>query len=144
VAIVERLLPRHWDGRRLLQFLTGLALLALAFAGPGAAVAAPASPARVASLVSPASTGADAAAGSAVTGNRVSLVGGRGPAADAPGEARAAAPAAASDQAAMAVSVPFAGRVEVAFVPVARPVEESGFAEGVSQSAWGSRGPPRA
>jgi hypothetical protein len=34
VAIVARLLPRHWDGRRLLQFLTGLALIALAFAVP--------------------------------------------------------------------------------------------------------------
>jgi hypothetical protein len=34
VATVARLLPRHWDGRRLLQFLTGLALIALAFAVP--------------------------------------------------------------------------------------------------------------
>jgi len=34
VATVARLLPRLWDGRRLLQFLTGLALIALAFAAP--------------------------------------------------------------------------------------------------------------
>ncbi|RSM43093.1 hypothetical protein DMB66_53825 [Actinoplanes sp. ATCC 53533] len=34
MATVARLLPRHWDGRRLLQFLTGLALIALAFAVP--------------------------------------------------------------------------------------------------------------
>jgi hypothetical protein len=34
VTTVARLLPRHWDGRRLLQFLTGLALIALAFAIP--------------------------------------------------------------------------------------------------------------
>ena len=34
MATVARLLPRHWDGRRLLQFLTGLALIALAFALP--------------------------------------------------------------------------------------------------------------
>jgi hypothetical protein len=34
VTTVARLLPRHWDGRRLLQFLTGLALIALAFAVP--------------------------------------------------------------------------------------------------------------
>jgi hypothetical protein len=34
VATVARLLPRDWDGRRLLQFLTGLALIALAFALP--------------------------------------------------------------------------------------------------------------
>jgi hypothetical protein len=34
VTAVARLLPRHWDGRRLLQFMTGLALIALAFAAP--------------------------------------------------------------------------------------------------------------
>ncbi|WP_305786916.1 hypothetical protein [Symbioplanes lichenis] len=34
MATVARLHPRHWDGRRLLQFLTGLALIALAFAVP--------------------------------------------------------------------------------------------------------------
>ncbi|MGA5302368.1 hypothetical protein ACPCHT_20735 [Nucisporomicrobium flavum] len=34
MADVVRLLPRHWDGRRLLQFLAGLALIALAFATP--------------------------------------------------------------------------------------------------------------
>jgi hypothetical protein len=32
VAVVARILPRHWDGHRLLQFLTGLALIALSFA----------------------------------------------------------------------------------------------------------------
>ncbi len=32
VADVARVLPRHWDGQRLLRFLAGLALLALAFA----------------------------------------------------------------------------------------------------------------
>jgi hypothetical protein len=31
VAVVARLLPRDWDGQRLLRFLTGLAMLALAF-----------------------------------------------------------------------------------------------------------------
>jgi len=34
VATVARLLPRYWDGRRLLQFVAGLALIALAFAVP--------------------------------------------------------------------------------------------------------------
>ncbi|WP_306208230.1 hypothetical protein [Actinoplanes sp. RD1] len=34
MATVARLHPRLWDGRRLLQFLTGLALIALAFAVP--------------------------------------------------------------------------------------------------------------
>jgi uncharacterized iron-regulated membrane protein len=43
VAAVRRLHPRHWDGHRLLQFLTGLALLTLAF-GTTAASAPPASP----------------------------------------------------------------------------------------------------
>ncbi|BFU43618.1 hypothetical protein [Krasilnikovia sp. MM14-A1004] len=42
MAVVARLLPRHWDGRRLLRFLTGLALLALAFTGRIDAHAAPA------------------------------------------------------------------------------------------------------
>jgi hypothetical protein len=67
VADVARLLPRHWDGQRLLRFLTGLALLALAFAAhagvttpPPAAVARPdpvpaivAAPAPVESAVVP-------------------------------------------------------------------------------------------
>ncbi|GAA2499471.1 hypothetical protein [Winogradskya humida] len=34
MAAVARLLPRYWDGRRLLQFLAGMALIALAFAIP--------------------------------------------------------------------------------------------------------------
>ncbi|MEV4351393.1 hypothetical protein AB0J83_43610 [Actinoplanes sp. NPDC049596] len=34
MAAVTRVLPRHWDGRRLLRFLTGLAMLALAFTVP--------------------------------------------------------------------------------------------------------------
>ena len=51
-----RVLPRHWDGRRLLRFLAGLAMLALAFTAhppapepvtPVAAVVAPAPPAPV-------------------------------------------------------------------------------------------------
>jgi hypothetical protein len=37
VAAVARILPRFWDGRRLLQFLTGLALIAVAFAVPALA-----------------------------------------------------------------------------------------------------------
>jgi hypothetical protein len=34
VGILERLDPRHWGGRRVLRFLTGLALVALAFVVP--------------------------------------------------------------------------------------------------------------
>jgi hypothetical protein len=36
VAAVVRVLPRDWDGRRLLRFLAGLAMLALAFTAPAA------------------------------------------------------------------------------------------------------------
>lgn len=50
MAIVERLLPRYWDGRRLLRFLAGLALLALAFAVRVDAVAT--APAPATSVVS--------------------------------------------------------------------------------------------
>jgi len=61
VTAVTRVLPRFWDGRRLLRFLTGLAMLTLAFtvhvtppapalpASPAAAVAtSPAAPAQAA------------------------------------------------------------------------------------------------
>jgi hypothetical protein len=37
VAVAARLLPRHWDGSRLLRFLAGLAMLALAFTTPSVA-----------------------------------------------------------------------------------------------------------
>jgi hypothetical protein len=41
VADVARLLPRHWDGQRLLRFLTGLGLLALAFAAHAGLITSP-------------------------------------------------------------------------------------------------------
>jgi hypothetical protein len=59
VTAVTRVLPRQWDGRRLLRFLTGLAMLALAFTvhvtppAPAPALSA-APPVAVASSVSPA------------------------------------------------------------------------------------------
>ena len=57
MAAVARILPRFWDGRRLLQFLTGLALIAVAFAIP--ALAAPPAtappPATVTTVDAPAS-----------------------------------------------------------------------------------------
>jgi hypothetical protein len=37
-------LPSDWDTRRLLRFLAGLAMLAMAFAGPAATVPAPVAP----------------------------------------------------------------------------------------------------
>ncbi|PRY27719.1 hypothetical protein [Pseudosporangium ferrugineum] len=52
MADVARLLPRLWDGRRLLQFLAGLALIALAFAAPALAAAPePQAPAVVVTTV---------------------------------------------------------------------------------------------
>jgi hypothetical protein len=49
VTAVAHVLPRYWDGRRLLRFLTGLAMLALAFTvhvtPPAPELAAPAPPA---------------------------------------------------------------------------------------------------
>jgi hypothetical protein len=52
VTAVTRVLPRHWDGRRLLRFLTGLAMLALAFTvhatPPAPELPAPAPPVAVA------------------------------------------------------------------------------------------------
>ena len=44
VAVVAHVLPRHWDGRRLLRLFTGLAMLALAFTGPAAFPVAPPAP----------------------------------------------------------------------------------------------------
>jgi hypothetical protein len=52
VAVARRLLPRHWDGHRLLRFLTGLALLALTFGGATVPAAPPpAAPAPVTTTV---------------------------------------------------------------------------------------------
>ena len=49
MAFVDRLLPRQWDGRRLLRFLAGLALLAASFLSP--APTATAAPAPASSVV---------------------------------------------------------------------------------------------
>jgi hypothetical protein len=46
VTVVARVLPRDWDGSRLLRFLAGLAMLALAFTAPAAPMA-PAEPTPV-------------------------------------------------------------------------------------------------
>lgn len=70
MAIVERLLPRYWDGRRLLQFLAGLALIALSFTLSSTlradVVAAPAAPAPV-SAAAPAPVSAAARAEASAT-----------------------------------------------------------------------------
>ena len=44
---MTHVLPRHWDGRRLLRFFTGLAMLALAFTAPAVFDAAPPVPAVI-------------------------------------------------------------------------------------------------
>jgi hypothetical protein len=63
VTAVTRVLPRYWDGLRLLRFLTGLAMLALAFTvhvtPPALADPPPVTPvASVTSVVSAASPAA--------------------------------------------------------------------------------------
>ena len=114
MAAVQRILPRHWDGRRLLRFLTGLALLALAFTLPAQVAPVPAAP--PAAAVSSASP-ADAAA-----------------TADAPPTADAAVPARAAE--AVAAEMPTAG--------AAVRVEAIAMLAGISAHAHGSRGPPLA
>ena len=47
--------PSDWDTRRLLRFLAGLAMLAMAFAGPAATVPAPVAP-SLAVITAPAET----------------------------------------------------------------------------------------
>jgi hypothetical protein len=65
MAIVARLLPRNWDGGRLLRFLTGLALLALTFVAPAVAVAEPVPAAAAVSVAgAPVSERADSTAAS--------------------------------------------------------------------------------
>jgi hypothetical protein len=57
VADLARVLPRHWDGRRLLRFLAGLAMLALTLTAPAfseqAAFAAPPAVSGPAAFVAP-------------------------------------------------------------------------------------------
>jgi hypothetical protein len=68
VATVARLHPRLWDGRRLLQFLTGLALIALAFAVPSLSPAPEVSePAPIVTVVDAPAPGAETGASPAVT-----------------------------------------------------------------------------
>jgi len=61
----DRVLPRNWDGRRLLRFLTGLALLALAFTFRVDAVTPAAPPSAVVSSAGVSRTAASPAAASA-------------------------------------------------------------------------------
>ena len=68
MAPLLRLLPRHWDGRRLLRFVTGLALLALMFGGPAAG---PASAVSTTTGTTTSSTRATSAESTATAGTAV-------------------------------------------------------------------------
>jgi hypothetical protein len=122
VAIVERLLPRHWDGRRLLQFLAGLALLAMSFALRADVVATPAAV--------PASAGAAASVTAAVRGEAL-------PTEALPTETDHAEQPAVTAVAAMAGVAPAAASVVVA-------VEPAPMLDRVSPHDAGPRAPPLA
>ncbi|AGL19735.1 hypothetical protein L083_6225 [Actinoplanes sp. N902-109] len=115
--MVARAVPRLWDGRRLLQFLTGLALIALAFAAPALTSPSPApEPATVGTVVDAPLTG------TAVT-DRVLVPG----PADAP-QTSGPAPAPAPDLAETAE-----------LNPAGRPIPLPGT---VHQAAFAGRAPP--
>ncbi|MET0495467.1 MAG: hypothetical protein ABW000_20270 [Actinoplanes sp.] len=120
MAAVARILPRFWDGRRLLQFLTGLALIAVAFAVPALA-GPPASappPATVTTVDAPAVGEATQTGGEATQ----------------TGEVGAENPAGS-----------IADRVWVSDgVPAESPVASAGVAvlDGISRPAYSERGPP--
>jgi hypothetical protein len=140
VAAVQRLHPRHWDGHRLLQFLTGVALLVLAL-GTTAASAAPASPAATpvtttieAPAMAPAVSGVEAAPADRHSGECQH---------DASRVARDVSPAKAANTAAEAAAnvtavagAPADATAEIQ-AAVAHPVA------GIAQRAHGSRAPPR-
>jgi hypothetical protein len=158
VADVARLLPRHWDGQRLLRFLTGLALLALAFAAyagvntpPPAAVAEPGPVPAIAAAPAPAE--AAVPAGRPAAGD-VSAIGAQSEAATGdvlPIGAQSKAAAGdvlrmgAQSQAGAALSV--VAVALVAGLSVVASVRTGGrlaVPGGVVPGAYGSRGPPLA
>ena len=119
VADVARILPRHWDGQRLLRFLAGLALLALAFAAHAGLIAPP-GPAAVPLAPAMTSTTVDVPAAPVVD-----------------------VPAATVDAPAPPVTRPWpvtADGVPAPAVAVPAPVVPAGLHPG----AHGSRGPPLA
>jgi hypothetical protein len=141
VAVLARLLPRDWDGRRLLRFLTGLALLALSFTVPAApALAAPA-------LAAPA-LAAPALAAPALAAPAVAVV------APAPVAVSQPAPAAESTAAATAATEPVAAARSAMqsreyvydasrISRVERRAADTAGPAGVTAGAHDSRGPPR-
>ena len=117
MAALLRLLPRHWDGKRLLQFLTGLALLALTLGGPVASAA----PTSSTSASTPTTTATTATVASA---------------ADA---------AASTDPAAVAVAVQRQTECQhdASGVTPAVPAAPVAAPAGVAPGAHDSRAPPR-
>jgi hypothetical protein len=120
-------LPRDWDAGRLLRFLTGLALLALAFAGNAGLIVTPAGPALAATA--PAAVTVDAPATADVAGADVALD-------VAPDAADQAAPAPASaDVPVVAAQMIANGDAPIEPVVAAEPA-------GAAPGAHGSRAPP--
>jgi hypothetical protein len=139
VTAVRRLHPRHWDGRRLLQFLTGLALLALAFGTPAASTAPGAPPAMVQASgagsaaattvqVRPAASVADTATIAAIERAPAAVPAARGQVPPAP--VRAVRESAGCQHDGSRVGRP------------APPAADSAALAGVAQQAHGSRAPP--
>jgi hypothetical protein len=145
VPAVQRVHPRHWDGHRLLQFLTGLALVTLAFGTPAASTA-PASaatptveaPAAAASLAeAPAVT-----AGSAVR-DRAAAVAAPAARAVAAGAAQAvAAPAAQGAPARTSARSDECRHDASRTAHAAPPAADAATLAGITQPAHGSRAPP--
>jgi hypothetical protein len=145
VADVARLLPRHWDGQRLLRFLTGLALLALAFAAyagvntpPPAAVAEPGPVPAIAPAPAPAEAAA-VPAGRPAAGD-VSAIGAQSKAAAGDVLRMGAQSQAGAALSVVAVAL-VAGLSVVASVRTGGRLAVPG---GVVPGAYGSRGPPLA
>jgi hypothetical protein len=146
VAEVARALPRHWDGHRLLRFLTGLALLAVAFAAPFLAARGFAVPHQDAPAAPPAAvrTVTDVSAAPAADAVPVTAAAPAAAAADARPAVDAAPVADAADT---AHAVPAAPRVAVplrdgdpqAVPPAGRAVI---LLAGAALVAHGSRAPP--
>jgi hypothetical protein len=157
VATVARLLPRYWDGRRLLQFLAGLALIALAFALPSVLSPSDVPAESPVTIITTVDTPAGPAAPVIEVPAPIRLGGGRaGLALSAPetasGVTESAETAEIAQTDAPAPGQVYAGTVQgVAGLPV-QPrhggrgicVEARAAVAGATQRVHGQRGPPRA
>jgi hypothetical protein len=129
VTSLERLYPRYWDGQRFLRFLTGLALLALAFAAPvGPAADAPAA----APAPAPVTTIAERAPAAAE------------PAAAQPVAAQSAAAQSVATQPASAQPAETCRHDASGYSEVDQPADVTTAIAGIAPRAAGPRAPPRA